>query len=74
MANEGQGAPRVLVTGAGGGLGRHLAVDFARRGCRIAIADLNAAGVEQSLFLCRKFGTKGIAVLRFPPRLRRGRG
>ena len=49
MANDGQGAPRVLVTGAGGGLGRHLAVDFARRGCRIAIADLNAAGVEESL-------------------------
>ena len=43
MANDGQGAPRALVTGAGGGLGRHLAVDFARRGCRIAIADLNAA-------------------------------
>jgi len=63
MANDGQGAPRVLVTGAGGGLGRHLAVDFARRGCRIAIADLNAAGVEESLGLCRKLGAEGIAVV-----------
>jgi len=54
MANDGQGAPRVLITGAGGGLGRHLAVDFARRGCRIAVADLNPAGVEESLDLCRK--------------------
>ena len=63
MPNDGQSAPRVLVTGAGAGLGRHLAVDFARRGCRIAIADLNAAGVEESLFLCRKFGTEGIAVI-----------
>src|SRR5260370_41767178 len=62
MANDGQGALRVLVTGAGGGLGRHLAVDFARRGCRIAIADLNAAGVEESLGLCRKLGAEGIAV------------
>jgi NAD(P)-dependent dehydrogenase (short-subunit alcohol dehydrogenase family) len=63
MANDGQGAPRVLVTGAGGGLGRHLAVDFARRGCRIAIADLNAAGAEESLGLCRKLGAEGIAVI-----------
>ena len=46
MANDGQGAPRVLVTGASRGLGRDLVVEFARRGCRIAIADLNAAGVE----------------------------
>ena len=63
MANDGQGAPRVLVTGAGCGLGRHLAVDFARRGCRIAIADLNAAGVEESLGLCRKLGAEGISVV-----------
>ena len=63
MANHEQGGPRVLVTGAGGGFGRHLAVDFARRGCRIAIADLNAAGVEQSLGLCRKLGAEGIAVV-----------
>jgi len=46
MASDGQGAPRVLVTGASRGLGRDLAVEFARRGCRIAIADLDTAGVE----------------------------
>jgi 3-oxoacyl-[acyl-carrier protein] reductase len=63
MPNDGKSAPCVLVTGAGGGLGRHLAVEFARRGCRIAIADLNAAGVEESLFLCRKLGAEGIAVI-----------
>jgi 3-oxoacyl-[acyl-carrier protein] reductase len=63
MANDKQGAPRVLITGAGGGFGRHLAVDFARRGCRIAIADLNPAGVEESLGLCRKLGAEGIAVV-----------
>jgi NAD(P)-dependent dehydrogenase (short-subunit alcohol dehydrogenase family) len=59
MVKDGQGARRVLVTGAGGGFGRHLAVDFARRGCRIAIADLNSAGVEESLGLCRKLGAEG---------------
>ena len=42
MANDGRGAPRVLVRGLGG----DLAVEFAHRGCRIAIADLNAAGAE----------------------------
>jgi 3-oxoacyl-[acyl-carrier protein] reductase len=54
--------PRALVTGGGGGLGRQLVLDFARRGCRVAIADLNAAGIEESLRLCRDFGAEGIAV------------
>ena len=49
MANDGQGAPRVLVTGASRGLGRDLAVEFACRGCRIAIADLNVEVIWPSL-------------------------
>jgi 3-oxoacyl-[acyl-carrier protein] reductase len=63
MTKEPKDGPRALVTGGGGGLGRHLALDFARRGCRVAIADLNAGGVEESLRLCRDLGAESIAVV-----------
>ncbi len=35
-----------VVTGAGSGIGRALAVTLAQRGARLALADLNAAGLE----------------------------
>ncbi len=37
-----------LVTGAGGGIGRAVAVALGRRGCNLALADLNEAGLEQT--------------------------
>ena len=37
---------RVVITGAGGGLGRALALAFARRGWKIAICDVNATGLQ----------------------------
>lgn len=37
-----------IVTGAGSGIGRALAVDLAARGARLALADVNAAGLEQT--------------------------
>jgi NAD(P)-dependent dehydrogenase (short-subunit alcohol dehydrogenase family) len=43
---------RALITGAGNGLGRHLAVELARRGCRVAVADLDAAGLDETMRLC----------------------
>jgi len=44
---EGSGRT-VLVTGAAGGLGRAFAVGFAARGYRVAVADIDAAGVAQT--------------------------
>lgn len=35
-------APRAVVTGAGGGLGRALCVELARRGGRLVVSDVNA--------------------------------
>ncbi|MDQ0473988.1 SDR family NAD(P)-dependent oxidoreductase [Labrys wisconsinensis] len=47
---------RALVTGAGGGLGRQIALDLAGRGVDVAATDLDAAGVEETLALCRSAG------------------
>jgi NAD(P)-dependent dehydrogenase (short-subunit alcohol dehydrogenase family) len=37
-----------VVTGAGSGIGRAIAVSLARRGCRLALADINAEGLRQT--------------------------
>ena len=38
----------MLVTGAARGLGREIAVQLAARGCRLGIADINAAGLAET--------------------------
>jgi NAD(P)-dependent dehydrogenase (short-subunit alcohol dehydrogenase family) len=35
-----------VVTGAASGIGRHTAIELARRGCHVALADVNRAGLE----------------------------
>jgi NAD(P)-dependent dehydrogenase (short-subunit alcohol dehydrogenase family) len=47
---------RVLITGAASGLGRALALAWAKRGARVLIADLNAERGAESLALCRDAG------------------
>ena len=42
-----------VVTGAGSGLGRALAVELARRSARVVLADINQAGVEETARLVR---------------------
>ena len=37
-----------LVTGAGSGIGRAISISLARRGCNIALADLNEAGLAET--------------------------
>src|SRR5262245_6479986 len=37
-----------VITGAGSGIGRALAVDLARRGAKLALADVNSAGLEET--------------------------
>lgn len=46
----------VLVTGAAGGLGRSFALGFARRGYRVAVADLDADGAEETARLVKDLG------------------
>ena len=37
-----------VVTGAGSGIGRGIAQALARRGCNLALADVNAAGIDET--------------------------
>lgn len=46
----------VLVTGAAGGLGRAFALGFAARGYRVAVADLNTSGADETAALLAEQG------------------
>src|SRR5262245_44078225 len=46
------------VTGAGSGMGRALALALVREGCEVALADIDADGLEETATLCRPFGPR----------------
>lgn len=50
---------RMMITGAGSGLGRELALRWAREGWRLALADVNEAGLAETLQLVRAAGGEG---------------
>jgi NAD(P)-dependent dehydrogenase (short-subunit alcohol dehydrogenase family) len=52
----------VLITGGAGGLGRAFALGFADPGTRVAVADVNAAGAEETAALVRERGAEALAV------------
>lgn len=47
-----------VVTGAGGGIGRAIAISLAKRGCHLALADINEAGLQESQLLAREHGVR----------------
>jgi NAD(P)-dependent dehydrogenase (short-subunit alcohol dehydrogenase family) len=51
----------VLVTGAGSGIGRATALLCARRGARLAVCDLNEAGLKETAEAARELGAEVLA-------------
>lgn len=50
---------RMMVTGAGSGLGREMALRWAREGWQLALGDINPDGLEETLALVRAAGGEG---------------
>jgi len=47
-----------VVTGAAGGIGRAISVSLARRGCHLALADVNEAGLTETAQMAAATGTR----------------
>ena len=50
---------RIMITGAGSGLGREIALRWAREGWQLALGDINPDGLEETLALVREAGGDG---------------
>ncbi|EMN5129419.1 SDR family NAD(P)-dependent oxidoreductase [Burkholderia contaminans] len=46
------------ITGAGSGMGRSLAVELARRGCEVALSDVNDVGLAGTAAACAQHGVR----------------
>ncbi len=51
-----------IITGAAGGLGRAFALGFAQRGANVVVADMNVAGMDETVSLIEAAGGKAIAI------------
>lgn len=51
-----------VITGAGSGIGRASALELAREGAKVVVADINAAGAEETVKLIAASGGQAVAV------------
>jgi NAD(P)-dependent dehydrogenase (short-subunit alcohol dehydrogenase family) len=52
-----------LVTGAGSGLGRDVALRLAQRSCAVAVLDIKRDGAEETADLCRRAGGEALVLV-----------
>ncbi len=50
----------IAITGAGSGIGRALALDFGKRGAKLALNDWSAEGLAETVALLREQGTEDV--------------
>lgn len=50
---------RIMITGAGSGLGREIALRWAREGWQLALSDISESGLQDTLRLVREAGGEG---------------
>lgn len=46
------------ITGAGSGIGRHLAIKLAEYGCHLSLSDINVAGLQKTKEACMSYGVR----------------
>ena len=52
----------VMITGAGGGIGRHIAEAFAERGANLSLVDLSAESLAPVLSMAKEKGVKAVGI------------
>jgi NAD(P)-dependent dehydrogenase (short-subunit alcohol dehydrogenase family) len=57
-------SPHSIITGAGSGFGRALAVELARYRGRLVLSDINLAGLQETAALARSAGATSVTTLR----------
>jgi NAD(P)-dependent dehydrogenase (short-subunit alcohol dehydrogenase family) len=57
-------SPRCVITGAGGGFGRALALELAARNARLVLSDVDVSGVEETARLATSAGATSALALR----------
>tara|TARA_A100001518_G_C1220458_1_gene64533 strand:- start:1277 stop:2086 length:810 start_codon:yes stop_codon:yes gene_type:complete len=53
---------RMMITGAGSGLGREIALRWAREGWQLALSDVNESGLAETLKMVREAGGDGFTM------------
>lgn len=51
-----------LITGAGRGMGRAMAIEFAKEGAHVAVADIDGGGAEETSIAVRELGRRSRAI------------